>query len=182
MSRQRDMRVVRPSLITRQNTAMLKLVELHKLLDSWQGITHSETLARLDDHTMTVHQTSTPATRELDTTNPRVRATLRNIERYEHRLSDTAVSMALALELAPPAQIAPDYVALLTPVFDHAPKLSALTDKYVWPQVTDEQPPGQLCHLANACTFSDTDPPHLPMPKPKQIILGHGVGSLWPHT
>jgi hypothetical protein len=182
MSRQRDMRVVRPSLITRQNTAMLKLVELHKLLDSWQGITHSETLARLDDHTMTVHQTSTPATRELDTTNPRVRATLRNIERYEHRLSDKAVSMALALELAPPAHCEPAYVTELQGVHKHIER--QLADHLAkWSHCTYQQiePPDLHVHVP-VCTFSNTDPPHLPMPKPKQIILGHGVGSLWPHT
>lgn len=175
MRRHVGMRVGRPSLITRQNMTMRKLADLYQLRDSWQGTTNSETVTRVDEHTMTLHQNSTPATRELDTSNPRVRATQRTIERLEQRLSDTAVSMALALELAPPVMLEPAYVHLLEPVFDLAPKLLALTPA-TWPQATEQQPPGELCHLTTACTFSDTDPPHSPTPKHRTNKPGSWCG------
>jgi len=157
----------RPNPVTAQAKRLERLERLTKLRDRLCGIVEWQTQ---DSDGMTVHigMHKTNPTRSLDLSMPYERKLHQEIERLEQSISPTAVQMCIALATAPNTE--PDYVELQTntwplsePLADHL----ATWSKFGEP----EPPPSELCHLATVRTFSDTDPPQVPMPKHRTTNL-----------
>jgi len=157
-----------PTYSTQVRWAQVELVATRKQLDEVQGIKHTETVTRPSDNgnTLIIGMHSTPATTELDPTNAEHKEPLQRKERLENRTSDTAVQMALTLDLLPNTE--PEYVELLPGLRQRTARIMrTMHARLSWSACTKAKPrpiPKALSDLATARTFTNTDPPHAPMP------------------